>query len=57
MDIKQQITDLENLMNLYELGDDGYYISRQYKEHHRLLAKLKNELNNPPTHINKFGDK
>ena len=45
MNIKQQIKELENLMNLYELADDGYYLSRQYKEHRRLLATLKYELN------------
>jgi len=44
MNLKKQIKALENLIRLYEIADDGYYISRLSKEHYQRLAYLKNEL-------------
>lgn len=41
MNIKQQITKLKRQIKLRELADDGYYISRQYKEDTRALFELK----------------
>lgn len=44
MNIKQQITKLKQQIKLRELADDGYYLSRQYKEDNRALYELKNLL-------------
>ena len=44
MDTKQQIKALQQQISLNELADDGYYLSLQYKEHHRLLSALKQQL-------------
>lgn len=43
MNINQQIKALQSLIDLYELSDDTYYLSNLYKEHHRLMATLKNK--------------
>ncbi len=44
MNIKQQITKLKQQMRLREIADDGYYLSRQYREDTRALAELKKAL-------------
>lgn len=47
MNIKQQITKLKQQIKLRELADDGYYLSRQYKEDTRALYELKTLLKKP----------
>lgn len=44
MNIKQQIKELQDLINQYELSDDGYYLTKLYKEHRRQLAGLKSKI-------------
>lgn len=46
MNIKQQIARLKQQMRLREMADDGYYLSRQYREDTRALFELKKML--PP---------
>ena len=41
MDILQELEWLEKKMREREMADDGYYISRQYKEDCRMLYRLK----------------
>jgi len=43
MSIKEDILRLEELMREREIADDGYYLSRQYKEDHRNLYLLKQQ--------------
>ncbi len=44
MNLKQQIAKLEQQMRLREIADDGYYLSRQYKEDSRALYELQTAL-------------
>ena len=44
MDITAEISRLEKLMHEREIADDGYYISRQYKEDCHRLYLLKSKL-------------
>ena len=44
MNIKQQINKLKQEMKQHELADDGYYLSRQYKEDCQTLYELKKQL-------------
>lgn len=46
MNIKNEILKLKKTIALHELADDGYYLSRQYKEDYRALAELQNLLKN-----------
>lgn len=41
MNIKQKIAKLKQQIRLREIADDGYYLSRQYKEDTRALFELK----------------
>ena len=49
MNIKQQIAKLKQQMRLREIADDGYYLSRQYKEDTRALSELKKMLHSSQT--------
>lgn len=40
MNVKQEISRLKQQMKQREIADDGYYISRQYKEDMRILRSL-----------------
>lgn len=46
MNIKQKIARLKQQIRLRETADDGYYLSRQYKEDVRALYELERQL--PP---------
>lgn len=46
MNIKQKIARLKQQIRLRETADDGYYLSRQYKEDARALYELERQL--PP---------
>ncbi len=46
MNIKQKIARLKQQIRLHETADDGYYLSRQYKEDARTLYELERQL--PP---------
>jgi hypothetical protein len=41
MNIRQKIAKLQQQIKLRELTDDGYFISRQYREDCRALYELK----------------
>lgn len=41
MNIRQKIAKLQKQIKLRELADDGYFISRQYREDCRALYELK----------------
>lgn len=44
MNIKNQIKQLEQQIKWREIADDGYYLSRQYKEDCQTMYQLKNQL-------------
>lgn len=46
MNIKQKIARLKQQIRLRETADDGYYLSRQYKEDASALYELERQL--PP---------
>ena len=44
MNIRQKIATLQQQINLRQIADDGYFLSRQYQEDCRLLYHLKQSL-------------
>ena len=51
MDINAEIIKLKKRMREQEISDDGYYLSRQYKEDRRTLYQLKCALKMLNEHI------
>ena len=43
-EIKKDIEDLKQQIRLSEIGDDGYYLSKQRKEDDLTMAYLREEL-------------